>query len=334
MNDRLIRLTGISFIGIIMPVIFYDKSDIKGLLLWIIISVIMTFVFWESSIRVVSYIWHKFPFEKNIFIHLAVNFLYLSILSVFIIVLLYLIHLSFSRLSDNYWQNMTGVHVAVILVSFFTTSIHEGIFLFRKWKDSLVLSAKLEKENIQSQLDGLKNQLNPHFLFNSLSTLASIIPGEPEKAVIFVNKLSDIFRYTLEFRDENIVEIKEEIDFVNSYIFLQKMRYSNNLKITNSLKEKVLKYYGLPFSIQILIENAIKHNEISDKYPLFIEISNTDEYIIVINNLQRIDSDGESFNVGLNNLIERYKLISELKPLFYEKDKEFIAKIPILKNKR
>ncbi|MCD4794830.1 MAG: histidine kinase [Bacteroidales bacterium] len=333
MSDNLIRLISIFFIGIIMPVIFYDKSDIKGLLLWIVISVIMTFVFWEGSIRVVSYIWHKFPFEKNIFIHIAVNFLYLSVLSVFIIALLYLIHLSFSRLSDNYWQNMTGVHVAVVLVSFFTTSIHEGIFIFNKWKESLVLSAKLEKENIQSQLDVLKNQLNPHFLFNSLSILSSIIPVEPEKAVIFVNKLSDIFRYTLEFRDENIVELKEEIDFVNSYIFLQKMRYSNNLKITNNIREKVSGYNVLPFSIQIIIENAIKHNEISDKYPLFVEISNTDEYITVKNNIQRIDNEGESFNVGLKNLTERYRLISDLKPLFYEKDKEFIAEIPILKNK-
>lgn len=314
-----------------MPLVFYDKNDVPGLFIWIILSVSLTFTVWEGSSRIVSFLWMKYPWEKKPVLHLLMSIIFLITLSLFLILLIFLINYFFNEsYSPDYWQEMKGVNVAMVLIIFFTTSIYEGIYLFKKWKKSLVLAASLEKENIQSQFDALKNQINPHFLFNSLSVLSSIIPTEPEKAVDFVTKFSKIYRYVLDVQDETVVELKNEFDFIMSYVFLQKIRFGENLKIVTSIDAKVLNNFILPLSLQLLIENAIKHNEISDTYPLTITISNTKEYLIVRNNLQQIEDDNNSTKIGIKNLTKRYKLISDSSPKFYVEENYFVAEIPFI----
>lgn len=329
-NEKWIRIIGIPFIGIIMPIIFYDESSSGGLLKWIIISVSLTFFVWEGSRKIVNLLWEKYPWETNPILHLLINIFFLTSLSIFLVLVLYMINYLFNDLSSKYWQEMKGVHVTMILLAFFTTSIYEGIYLFSKWKKSLVFSAKLEKENIQSQFEALKSQINPHFLFNSLSILSSIIPSNPEKAVEFVNKFSKIYRYVLDVKDENVVELKDELDFVESYIFLQKTRFGDNLVIIKNIDTSKLNSLVLPLSLQMLIENAIKHNEISDTNPLKITLTNNENFFIIKNELQQITNERNSLKIGLKNLTERYELISNLKPKFYIKGNEFIAEIPLL----
>lgn len=329
-DNKWIRIIGILLIGIIMPVIFHNENDGIGFFIWITISVFLTFTVWEGSARIVSFLWMKYPWEKNPAVHLLISAIFLISLSLFLIFVLFFINYFFTDQSSDYWQTMKGVNVAMVLITFFTTSIYEGVYLFKKWKNSLVLAANLEKANIQSQFEALKSQINPHFLFNSLSVLSSIIPTDPEKAVDFVNKFSKIYRYVLDVKDEIVIELKDELDFVMSYIFLQKIRFGENLKIVANIDAKVLNNFVLPLSLQLLIENAIKHNEISDKYPLTITISNNEEYLIVRNNLQQIQDDNNSTKIGLKNLTKRYKLISDSVPRFYVKENDFVAEISFL----
>jgi len=329
-DNILIRIIGIPLIGILMPIIFYTNSDFHGLLRWIIISTFLTLIAWETSRRVVSFLWNKYPWENNTTRHLLMISLFLILLTILLSSIIYYINYLFNDISGNYWIRMRGTHLAIILLTFFTTSVYEGVFLFYKWKKTLILSTLLEKENIQSQFETLKNQVNPHFLFNSLNALSSIITENPEKAVEFVNKFSSIYRYVLDVKDLTSVELKEELDFVKSYIYLQKIRYGENLHVILNIDKQKLNSRIMPLSLQVLVENAIKHNEISDVYPLRIEITNIDDYLIVKNNLQKISYNLDSPKIGLKNLTERYKLVSNSKPYFHQTGNEFIAGIPLL----
>jgi two-component system, LytTR family, sensor kinase len=330
-DNALVRIICILFIGIIMPMIFYTNSGLSELIKWVIISTSLTFIAWETSRRVVSFIWNRFSWETNPVLHLLLITLFLTLLTILLCSLVYYINYLFDDVTDNYWIKMRGVHLSIILLTFFITSVYEGTFLFYKWKKTLVLTALLEKENIQSQFETLKNQVNPHFLFNSLNALASIIPEDPEKAVEYINKFSSIYRYVLDVKDLTSVELKDEMDFVNSYIYLQKIRYGENLQVITTIDEKKLNSHIMPLSLQVLVENAIKHNEISDIYPLKIELIINEDYLIVKNNLRRISCNLDSPKIGLKNLSERYRLVSDSKPYFHQNENEFIAGIPLLR---
>ena len=329
-DNVLIRMVGILFIGIIMPIIFYRGSDSKDLFYWIIVSVFITFIEWEISRRMILNLWVRFPWESKPAVHLLMNVLFLILLILFASTIVYVINYIFDTVPQPYLKEMSGVHVAIVLVTFFTTSVYEATYLFYKWKKTLIRSALLEKENIQSQYEALKNQVNPHFLFNSLNVLASIISENPEKAVLFINRFSSIYRYVLDIKDLTSIELHDELEFVESYVYLQKLRYGDNLQVEIEVNADSLNSCIMPLSVQVLMENAIKHNEISDVQPLKIKITSSKGYIIVENNLQSISHKLDSPGIGLINLKERYKLVTDKVPYFYKSEDLFIAGIPLL----
>jgi LytS/YehU family sensor histidine kinase len=173
---------------------------------------------------------------------------------------------------------------------------------------ALEYAERLKRENLSIQLEGLKNQISPHFLFNSLNTLAAIIPEDPMQSVEFVHKLSHTYRYLLEQKDKNLVELSTELDFIQSYYFLQRIRFGDNLRLTIELPEAYYTRKLPPLSLQLLIENAIKHNVISDQKPLCLSIG-IDESgrLLVQNNLQPRLMVEPSTGIGLPNIESRYK---------------------------
>ena len=180
--------------------------------------------------------------------------------------------------------------------------------------------------------EALKNQVNPHFLFNSLNTLSGLVEQKPELATEFIKKLSDIYRYVLEQSDKELVSIHNEMKFVEDYIFLSKMRFGKSL-IFNSELSSGNNILIVPLGLQMLIENAIKHNIISDKKPLKIEIVIEEGFIIVKNNIQKkntISSDKEP--LGMENLKKRYEYLSNVPVEVIESDNTFIVKLPIIQN--
>ena len=189
----------------------------------------------------------------------------------------------------------------------------------------------LESENILVQFETLKTQVSPHFLFNSLSALTSLIKTDPEKAMQFTKEFSKIFRSTLELKEKNLITLKEELEHVKSYLYLQKMRFDSNLITHISIDSEYLNDYLPPFSLQMVIENAIKHNIITIESPLTIEIFAKNDFLIVTNNLQPRQITEDSTKTGVKNITSRYKYISELEPTFEIVDTLFYVKLPLIK---
>jgi two-component system LytT family sensor kinase len=204
------------------------------------------------------------------------------------------------------------------------------IFIILLWQFSLRREQKLREENLIFQNETLKNQINPHFLFNSLNTLSSLIPDHPEDAEKFINKLSSIYRYILENSQKDRVPLKTELDFILDYFELHKVRDKEKivLKIDTS---GVTGFDIIPVSLQILIENAVKHNMTTRGNPLLISITIERQYIIVKNNLQKMGSRLESTKIGLKNLAERVRLVTKKDLIVEETNDFFIVKVPLLK---
>jgi LytS/YehU family sensor histidine kinase len=205
-------------------------------------------------------------------------------------------------------------------------------YLVRYYAQSLRSEEELKRENLVARYEALKNQVNTHFLFNSLNTLSGVVEQNPEKAVEYIKKLSDIYRYVLDQRDKELVHIEEELKFVADYIHLAKIRHGNGLE----LKQRITaghNWYIAPLGLQILVENAIKHNIISDDMPLVIEIENSSEYLTVKNNSQKKSTVVKSNSIGLENLKNRYTLLSDKPVQIIDGDNYFMVKLPIIESK-
>ena len=190
---------------------------------------------------------------------------------------------------------------------------------------------KLQKENLQSQFDVLKQQVNPHFLFNSLNVLTSLIRLEPELAEKFTEHLAKVYRYVLENKDNELVNLSTEISFLEAYIFLIKIRFMDKVVVNIRIPEEMKSERIIPLAMQLLIENAIKHNSMSKKSPLVIDIFIDDtNHLIVVNNLQEREAHMTSTGVGLKNIQNRYRLLNNTIPVFEKTKTHFIARIPLV----
>jgi PAS domain S-box-containing protein len=190
---------------------------------------------------------------------------------------------------------------------------------------------KLQKENLQSQFDMLKNQVNPHFLFNSLNVLSSLIKIEPDLAERFTEHLSKIYRYVLENKDKELVTLKTEMEFLSSYIFLLEIRFMDKINVKINIELKKMDKRILPLSLQILIENCIKHNIFSKKNPLQVSVFvDDDNNLCVINNYSKRENYIQSTGLGHANIESRYKFFTDKKVFFGLVDTEYVTKIPLL----
>ncbi|MGV3695994.1 tetratricopeptide repeat-containing sensor histidine kinase [Flavobacterium sp.] len=192
------------------------------------------------------------------------------------------------------------------------------------------LNAKLTDENILGQFETLKNQVSPHFLFNSLNALASMIATNPHKAVLFTNAFSKIFRNTLELKDRHLLTLREELQHVNAYLELQKMRFGSNLIVDIAVSSDCLNFYLPPFSLQMVVENAIKHNIISEKEPLQIVIRTEGHFLIITNNLQNRKFVEDSTEIGLKNIQSRYRYLRADEPIFEVRNNEYYVQLPLI----
>lgn len=191
---------------------------------------------------------------------------------------------------------------------------------------------KLQKENLQSQFDVLKQQVNPHFLFNSLNVLTSLIKLEPDLAEKFSEQLSKVYRYVLENKDNELVDLQTELNFLDAYIFLLNIRFIDKLNVNINIPADRCADLIIPLAMQLLIENAIKHNIMSKSEPLNIDVFVDDnDCLNVVNNLQERPSQVTSTGLGLKNILNRYELLNLPTPSFEKTEDKFIAKIPLAK---
>jgi len=190
---------------------------------------------------------------------------------------------------------------------------------------------QLENENLQAQFAALKNQVNPHFLFNSLSILSSLVHVDAELSEKFIDQLSRSYRYTLEQKDNDLVPLSTELDFIKSYTFLLKIRFEEKFDVLLSVPEVDRQHYRVaPLTLQLLVENAVKHNQMSAESPLHVRISLEDQELVVRNSLQRRPTVAASTGLGLQNILNRYRLLTPRPVRIDETEDTFTVRIPLL----
>lgn len=219
-----------------------------------------------------------------------------------------------------------------ILVIIYIFSVITGIEFFKKWKEGLIRQESLQRKAVELQLETLKNQVNPHFLFNSLNTLTSLVYKDADKAVQFIIQLSDIYRYVLENKNKQTVPWPVEKKFVENYLSMQQIRFSGNITVSmdTRLNEK---FEVIPLSVQMLVENAIKHNIITSDDPLEIVIYLENNFLVVRNKLQLKSSVEYSENIGLANIKQQYEILARQKVEVSREGGFFTVKLPLITNK-
>ena len=236
----------------------------------------------------------------------------------------------------GYEINMVKYFWALIVGSFcnlLATSFNEGAAFFERWREVVDEAEQLKKVNLQSQLEGLKGQVNPHFLFNSLNSLSSLISEDPDQAEKFLDEMSKVYRYLLRTNEDGLTTLDAEMQFIHSYFHMLKTRYTDGLEMETQISDQYLEYLLPPLTLQMLVENAVKHNMILKNSPLKILIMTTNSgKLIVSNNLQRKDRRVSSNKVGLSNIVNKYRLMRQEEIAVRDDGKEFAVVVPLIQS--
>ncbi|SKC63963.1 Histidine kinase [Ohtaekwangia koreensis] len=215
-------------------------------------------------------------------------------------------------------------------VNLFLNCINAIYFFLQKSRDAEVRAEQFKKDSIEARFEALRNQINPHFLFNCLNALSNLVYKDADTSARFIAQLSNVYRYLLYSQERKIVSLQEELEFIDSYVYLLKIRFGENISISKHITTDADKFHIAPATLQMLIENAIKHNIVSGKSPLRINITSMNGSITVANNLQEKKVKEASAYVGLKNIKKRYEFLST-KPVEITKTKnEFIVKVPLV----
>jgi len=218
-----------------------------------------------------------------------------------------------------------------IIVSLLYNAIYSSEYFFKKWKNGLVETEELKRQNLIAQYESLKELINPHFLFNSLNTLIGLISEDKKVAIQYGEYFAKVYRYLLDHRDDKAVTLNDEMDIIKKLIFLFKARYGNSFDVKVNIPQNLNTKLIAPLTLQMLLENAIKHNIISKECPLKLEITcDGDEYLVVMNNIQKKNRRDETTKLGLDTIKKRYQFISKKEVVVTETNDLFIVKIPLI----
>ncbi|MEM9328807.1 MAG: histidine kinase [Bacteroidota bacterium] len=282
--------------------------------------------------RVILWLNLRYPWEdqarKRVIIEVSVIFglvsLFASVQSLFVI------GMGFSE----YFPEGLRYDVLTMLLYFIGVSMlfayHEYTIFDEQKKQAAGLAKELKKQNLLIQYDALKRQIDPHFLFNGLNALASLMQKDAKLSEEFVQRLSSVYRYVLEFNQNQLVTLEEELKFIDSFIFLQQVRYGKGLIVSEAVDTAHLSTLIPPMSLQVTIENALKHNMISDGFPMEIRIESCEEDIQVSNSYRPRQTEVSSTGLGQRNITDRYRILKARLPKFYVEDGQYVASIPLI----
>jgi sensor histidine kinase YesM len=272
--------------------------------------------------------WIETPVKKT-FVQIAV-FLSYSV-TAFILVQFFNYYIWLRILPSLSWTSILRSIPYTVLISFIISLIFTAIGFFHAWKRSFVQAEKLKVEMLAYKYESLRNQINPHFLFNSLNVLSDLVYDDQAMAVKFIRQLSDLFRYVLDSRDKELVPLKDELEFIDSFTFLLKTRFEDKLKIEIDVQANPDDYI-IPMTLQLLIENAVKHNEVSEAFPLLISVKKVNDCLEVENNLQPKKVGDDSKKTGLKNITQQFAFFSEKPIKIITSDERYLVRVPILKS--
>lgn len=335
-NDVGFRLILIPFFGTVIPLLTgmingqnFTNWQIKFSFLY---TISMAFIIWEGnrylhfSLR--SYFdWINKPVQKIAVLVLSITF-YTVPVSILLLVGWYKI---FTNGPVN-WNIITNTTLIIQVAVIFITHVYETVFLVKESESEMIRNEQLERARVEAELEALKNQIDPHFIFNSLNTLSYLIEDNPARAKQFNDNLADVYRYILQNKARGLVLLREEIEFLQSYFLLLRIRFEEAVQMNLTITEEEMDQYLIPpISLQVLAENAIKHNEFSESTPLLFEIELKNDELIVHNGVRKKTLRKASSKIGLHNLQERYKLTTNREIVVKEEEKDFTVRLPVLK---
>jgi sensor histidine kinase YesM len=315
-------------ISIVQAVLMCPRCNSPGSYIRVIcFTFVMWIMLWKGNSKVTEYVSSKISWLNAPVKRLIVGFLSTiayTVLSMLITMSCFEYFFDFN-FGKGYYYTLYGSVIVTIFISLF---LHGREFL-KHWRSATIEREKYEKESAVARYESLKNQVNPHFLFNSFNALSNLVYEDQDKAVKFIKQLSEVYRYVLDTRDKEVVSVGQELKFLQSYVYLQHIRFGDKLKI---MVDQIDEYaFVAPLALQMLIENAIKHNVVSEDDPLMIRVYQNGDYIVVENNLQQKTTLGEpSVGVGLENISKRYSFLNNKKVEVIRNDGHFIVKLPIL----
>ena len=336
-SDKWFRFLGIPFLAFMSHVIFFNEKhgfEEKEFSYWqvLLISIAEAILLWEGNRLVLLYFRRVYPLIEQTGKRILFQFIGCMAATIairYINIWFYDQTLFWGYLfpPEGYVYNIFIGMLYVAIIAAFV----EGHYYFQSWKESILEKEILKRENLETQLSSLKEQINPHFLFNNFSSLASLVMEDQHKAVAFIDELSSVYRYLLQSNNNHIVTIREELKFIEHYFHLLKTRFGNGINLTVSVQNDFLSYGLPPLTLQLLIENAVKHNTVLEEKPLHILIHNNGDRLIVENEIRKKSTLVLSNKTGLNNIRQKYKLLGFQEVSIEQTNGIFRVIIPLLK---
>ena len=323
------------FINIIINYLLFEDRLFKEGSIWLFsvpLVHLIGFISWYLHVATMHYLRQKLPDLNqtgNRLLLLFITHMALMLLTMWIYVYGFSI-VGFLGYESNL-QKFKFAMLLALFISIVTTTLMEGDFIFKKWKESLAEKEIFEQLNLQQEFNHLKSQVNPHFLFNSFNTLSSLISEDPDQADHFLNELSKVYRYLLRNNENELTTFQNELQFIRSYFKLLTYRYGSALQMKIEVDKKYEQYFLPSLSLQLLVENVVKHNIISKQYPLVIDIFTTaGNKLVVNNNLQLKVIKAPSNKVGLENIKTKYELLEQKGFQVLSDDKNFTVVLPLM----
>lgn len=328
-KEKHVRLIGIPVLGIILGFAFCPTFPPP--IIAILKTIAFTATFWQGIYLIMNHFRKRFwaiqETNKRLLYTTVVSSIYLILSDTALrIIFDYILPDYIFQIDNVVWHWGKNFMIAGVVVL-----IYESFYFYARWHQSNLETEQLRTQQIYSQLEVLKSQISPHFLFNSLNTLVTLISENQQLASEFTQKLSEVYRYILQHKDKELVRLKTELDFIESYVFLLKMRFAEKLNVEYHIDEKHFDNYVAPLTLQMLVENAIKHNIISKTHPLNIEIyTENGQSLVVKNKLQKKSAEESSTKTGLENIRKRYQYLTNKSIDIITTNTNFLVAIPLI----
>ncbi|MEM7039463.1 MAG: histidine kinase, partial [Bacteroidota bacterium] len=269
----------------------------------------MTITLWTGNALLSIYISRKVSWSERPILRTFLGVLSTSLYSTFAFfsVQIALQYLFFQQFPEDLFQWMGDHYQVPLIISLAISTVFVAVGFFKRWRESEEKADRFQAQMMTYKYEALRNQINPHFLFNSFNVLTDLVYENQDLASQFIQQLSELYRYVLDSRDKELVPIQEEIDFLNSYLFLLQIRFEQKLQVELKLEPEPDQLL-VPMSLQLLIENAVKHNEVSSLNPLKVVVEQQGDSVIVRNSLNLKSVGEDSKKTGLKNIMDQYAL--------------------------
>lgn len=339
---RLLKLLFLLTVGVQLAVIAYTHFSgfyvLEGFGHFVVrfsvgtsLSLVAGFFLAYPDLLLILYFNEVLPWGERIFKRLFLQLLVSVVIAVIIAIGITLLSNLIKPFEEDLGEVLFYNALIASVVNLILMTILEGSIYFDESKKAQKEAENLQEELSQIKFEVLKSQINPHFMFNSLNVLSGLIKKDPNKAQEFVDEFAHIYRYVLDTIEQPVTTLEQELDFIRSYLFLQQIRYGKDLIINENVDGDVLSAFLPPLSLQVLLENAIKHNVVNEEKPLKIDIFTKGEWLMVRNNIQP-KTTSKSTGVGLKNLRKRYAFIGDIEPHFKVVNGNFVVMLPLIKD--